>query len=75
MDGKHDVKNTAEYYTNSMKTLKITVRGYVQKVGYREEVEQIARELGIVGYAKNLKDNAYKRVQERYDWAKIASQT
>ena len=39
-----------------MKTLKIIVKGYVQKVGYREEVERIARELAIVGYAKNLDD-------------------
>jgi glycosyltransferase involved in cell wall biosynthesis len=26
-------------------------------------------------YAKSLRDNAYKRVQEKYDWAKIAQQT
>ncbi len=39
-----------------MKTLKIIVKGYVQRVGYREEVERIARELGITGYAKNLED-------------------
>ena len=26
-------------------------------------------------YAKNLRDNAYKRVQEKYDWEKIAQQT
>ena len=39
-----------------MKTLKIIVKGYVQRVGYREEIEHIARELGIIGYAKNLED-------------------
>jgi glycogen(starch) synthase len=26
-------------------------------------------------YAKNLRENAYKRVQEKYDWEKIAQQT
>jgi glycosyltransferase involved in cell wall biosynthesis len=26
-------------------------------------------------YAKSLRDNAYKRVQEKYNWAKIAQQT
>ena len=27
------------------------------------------------GYANHLRDNAYKRVQERFDWEKIAQQT
>ena len=26
-------------------------------------------------YAKQLRDNAYMRVQEKYDWEKIAQQT
>jgi glycosyltransferase involved in cell wall biosynthesis len=26
-------------------------------------------------YRNNLRENAYKRIQERYDWEKIAQQT
>ena len=35
----------------------------------------IAKVLLDENYAKNLRDNAYKRVQEKYDWEKIAQQT
>ncbi len=39
-----------------MNAYKITVSGKVQKVGYRDRVEKIARELGIVGHVKNLEN-------------------
>ncbi|MEM2948865.1 MAG: acylphosphatase, partial [Candidatus Bilamarchaeaceae archaeon] len=39
-----------------MKTLKIIVRGRVQKVGYRRLVDEIAFDLGITGYVRNLED-------------------
>ena len=26
-------------------------------------------------YAKHIRENAYKRIQEKYDWTKIAQQT
>jgi len=39
-----------------MKSLKLIVKGYVQRVGYRQVVERIARESNITGYVKNLKD-------------------
>jgi len=34
---------------------RITVRGKVQRVGFREIVQEIARELGVVGEVRNLK--------------------
>jgi acylphosphatase len=34
------------------------VRGRVQGVGYRYFVEQVADELGLAGYAKNLDDGS-----------------
>ncbi len=35
-------------------TVKIIVSGRVQGVGYRYFISRIARELGLLGYAKNL---------------------
>jgi glycosyltransferase involved in cell wall biosynthesis len=35
----------------------------------------ITKVLQDEGYAKHLRDNAYQRVQEKYDWAKIAENT
>jgi len=39
-----------------MNRLKITVNGKVQRVGYRDVVSEIARELGLKGTVKNLED-------------------
>ena len=39
-----------------MKRLKITVHGQVQRVGYRDTVTDMARQLGIRGTVRNLED-------------------
>ena len=39
-----------------MKRLKITVNGQVQRVGYRDAVTDIARQLGLKGTVRNLED-------------------
>jgi acylphosphatase len=42
------------------KTISITVSGKVQGVNYRASARDIARELGLLGYVKNLPDgNVY----------------
>jgi acylphosphatase len=38
-----------------MKRVVIIAKGEVQRVGYRDEVERIARKLGLTGYVENLK--------------------
>ena len=38
-----------------MKRAVIIVKGHVQRVGYRDAVERIAQDSGIVGYVENLK--------------------
>ena len=38
-----------------MKRAVIIVKGNVQRVGYRDRVENIARKLGVVGFVENLK--------------------
>jgi len=35
---------------------RIVVEGDVQKAGYRDEVQEIARELGVKGFVENLRD-------------------
>lgn len=44
----------------------IIVSGKVQRVGYRDYVEQVARELGITGYVENLKPYDVRIVAESY---------
>ena len=39
-----------------MKSLKLTIKGIVQKVGYRNIVYRTAKKMGIRGYVKNLDD-------------------
>ena len=39
-----------------VKRFEIIAKGKVQKVGYRDYVEEVARSLGIVGFVENLKD-------------------
>ena len=39
-----------------MKALKLTVRGRVQKVGYRRLVDEVAYHLEVAGHVKNLED-------------------
>ena len=47
-----------------MKRAIIIAKGKVQKVGYRDFVQDIARELGIIGYVENLEDGTVKIVCE-----------
>lgn len=47
-----------------MKRFEIIAKGKVQKVGYRDYVEEVARSLGIVGFVENLKDGSVKIVCE-----------
>jgi acylphosphatase/gas vesicle protein len=47
-----------------MKRFEIIVKGTVQKVGYRDYVEEVARRLGIVGFVENVKDGTVRIVCE-----------
>jgi acylphosphatase len=47
-----------------MKRANIIARGKVQKAGYRDYVQDCARELGITGYVENLEDGTVKVVCE-----------
>ena len=47
-----------------MKRAVIIAKGRVQKVGYRDFVQDNARELGITGYVENLEDGNVKVVCE-----------
>jgi acylphosphatase/gas vesicle protein len=47
-----------------VKRFEIIAKGKVQKVGYRDYVEEVARSLGIVGFIENLKDGNVKIVCE-----------
>lgn len=47
-----------------MKRVTVIAKGEVQRVGYRDEVQRIARKLGIVGYVENLKPYDVKIVAE-----------
>jgi len=47
-----------------MKRGKIIAKGKVQKVGYRDFVQDSARELGINGYVENLEDGTVKVICE-----------
>ncbi|MEA2032192.1 MAG: acylphosphatase [Euryarchaeota archaeon] len=47
-----------------MKRATIIAKGKVQKVGYRDFVQDSARELGITGYVENLEDGNVKIVCE-----------
>ena len=38
-----------------LKRLRVVAKGEVQKVGYRDQVQRIARKLGLKGYIKNIK--------------------
>lgn len=47
-----------------MKRVIIIAKGDVQRVGYRDEVERIARKLNLTGYVENLKPYNVKIVAE-----------
>jgi acylphosphatase len=42
----------------------IIVKGKVQKAGYRDHVQEVARSLNVMGYVENLKDGSVKVVCE-----------
>jgi len=52
-----------------MKRARIIVKGRVQRVGYRDEVEEIARRLGINGFVENIKPYDIRIVTEGEDEA------
>ncbi len=47
-----------------MQRAEIIAKGEVQKVGYRDVVQEIARKFGIVGYVETLEDGDVKIVAE-----------
>ena len=47
-----------------MKRAVIIAKGRVQKVGYRDFIQDSAREQGITGYVENLEDGNVKVVCE-----------
>ena len=47
-----------------MKQAEITAKGDVQRVGYRDAVERIARQLDITGFVENLKPYDVRIVAE-----------
>jgi acylphosphatase len=50
-----------------MKKAQIHVKGKVQRVGYRDEVEEIARQLEITGFVENIKPYDVRIVAEGED--------
>jgi acylphosphatase len=50
-----------------MKRVAITAKGRVQKVGYRDEVEEIARKLNVTGFIENVKPYDVRIVAEGED--------
>ena len=50
-----------------MKRVAITAKGRVQKVGYRDEVEEIARKLNVTGFVENVKPYDVRIVAEGED--------
>jgi acylphosphatase/gas vesicle protein len=50
-----------------MKRFEIIVKGIVQKVGYRDYAEEVARRLGIVGFVENVKDGTVRIICETHE--------
>ena len=50
-----------------MKRVAITAKGRVQRVGYRDEVEEIARKLNVTGFIENVKPYDVRIVAEGED--------
>jgi acylphosphatase len=50
-----------------VKRFEIIVKGNVQKVGYRDYVEEVARRLGIVGFVENVKDGTVRIICETHE--------
>jgi len=50
-----------------MKRVAITAKGRVQKVGYRDEVEEIARKQNVTGFVENVKPYDVRIVAEGED--------
>jgi acylphosphatase len=53
-----------------VKRFEIIVKGIVQKVGYRDYVEEVARRLGIVGFVENVKDGSVRIICETQEMVK-----
>ncbi len=43
-----------------LRAVEVVVRGRVQRVGYRRHVLDLAQELGVAGYVKNMEDGSVK---------------
>ena len=54
-----------------MKTLKLTIKGRVRKVGYRGIVDERAHDLGVTGYVKNLEDGKTVEIVAQHSDEKI----
>jgi acylphosphatase len=52
-----------------MKRAEVLAKGRVQRVGYRDEVEEIARRVGITGFVENVKPYDVRIVAEGEDSA------
>ena len=65
-DGANRLVTTlrAAYAYSHMKEMHCIVRGRVQMVMYRDFATRNARSLGLVGYAKNLKDGTVEVVAQ-----------
>ena len=52
-----------------MKRAEVLAKGRVQRVGYRDEIEEIARRVGITGFVENVKPYDVRIVAEGEDSA------
>lgn len=55
----------------SVKAVLVRVRGRVQRIGYRRYVLDVAQELGLTGYVKNIPDGSVE-IKAQGDGAKIS---
>ena len=62
----NQVKNVKipEFSASEVKRYEYMFRGKVQKVGFRLELSELSKRLGLVGYCKNLEDGSvYAHIQ------------
>jgi acylphosphatase len=53
--------------SGQLKAIRVVVSGVVQGVGFRWFVERVARNLGLVGYVRNLYDGSVEAYAEGTD--------